>query len=150
MAMMMNETRIVLDGIPCQVYDASVNHLAELLDGCQQVLASHEQGAEVDPELLDLVTHFVPDLEEVQQIFAAGQVTPVGDTCRVEVELQVGHDGAMAHLQMQLVQLRLLGRRAADLPQSDPELMRFLKWAWDEFSDQLHGRAARPYGSRAM
>ena len=67
-----------------------------------------------------------------------------------EMPMHIGHAATMTHLQMQLLQLRLLGRRGAILTQSDPEISQLLAWIWDESADQLHGRPPRPYRLREV
>ena len=70
------------------------------------------------------------------------------DGVRVEAEMRVSDAALLAHLQMQLVQARFLGRGGLLLVASDPEVTQFLAWVWDESADQLHGRRPRPYRVR--
>lgn len=141
---------VVLTDIPAPIFDAAIGYLGDMLRECKLVLADHGQGSQVDPELVLLARGFVPDLEELREMFDSGSVTTVGNRHNVQVPMHIGHAATMTHLQMQLLQLRLLGRRGAILTQSDPEISQLLAWVWDESADQLHGRRARPYRLRQV
>lgn len=102
----------------------------------------------MDPMLTELAGRLVPDLEEVRDVFLDGIVSDDGEgTVCLAVTLQVVQAATLAHLQMQLVQLRLLERRGGLLLRSEPAITDLLVWIWDEASDQIHGRPARPYRS---
>lgn len=141
---------VVLSDIPASIFDAAICYLGDMLRECKLVLADHGQGSEVDPELVALAHGFVPDLEELRVMFDGGSVTTVGGRHNIQVPMHIGHAATMTHLQMQLLQLRLLGRRGAILTQSDPEISQLLAWVWDESADQLHGRPPRPYRLREV
>lgn len=137
---------VVLDRLPTQTFGAAVTYLADILRECQLVLVGRSQGDDADPTLSQLAEGLVPDLEEVRDAFAAAEVTTHADgSTRLEATLEVAQSGTLAHLQMQLIQLRLLGRRGGLMVESDPDVTQLLAWIWDEASDQLHGRPARAY-----
>lgn len=139
--------RVVLTELPADLFEAAVTYLADTLRECQLVLVDHGQGADAAPTLVELATGLVPDLEELRDLFRAAAITVEGPTCRVEVEMAPGDAGTVAHLQMQLDQLRYLNHHELLIP-SDPDVSRFLTWAWEEIADQLSGRRARPYHPR--
>jgi len=136
---------VVLEGLPVILFDTSVTYLADTLRECQLVLIDASQGAEVPPDLAGLAQGLVPDLEELRDLFRDASITTDGRTYRVEVGMRPTDASTLAHLQMQLVQLRYLGRLGNLLISSDPEVTQFLAWIWDEAADQLNGRAGRPY-----
>lgn len=138
---------IVLEGLPESLAEAATTYLEDTLRECQLVL-SDDVG--VDGPLRELATSLVPDLEEIRDLFSQADVSTDGEAVRYDVPMHVGHAGTMAHLQMQLVQLRLLGRRGQLLVPSDPTVTQFLAWVWDESMDQLHGRHPRPYRLREV
>lgn len=131
--------------VPTALFDAAVSYLADVLRECQLALEGHRAGIEADPQLADLASALVPDLEELQEIFRSSLATAEGDRTTVDLEMRMADAPLLAHLQMQLIQLRLVGRRGAMLVVSDPVITQFLAWVWDEASDQLHGRSPRPY-----
>ncbi len=137
---------VVLDRLPAVSFAAAVTYLADILRECQLVLVGRNQGALTDPTLAQLAEGLVPDIEEIRDVFEAGSLTTNddGSTCLV-APIEVGQAGTLAHLQMQLIQLRLLGRRGGLLVRSEPDVSQLLAWIWDEASDQIHGRPARPY-----
>ncbi len=144
----MNDPRaprpVVLDGLPAERFRGGVTYLADVLRECQLVLVGRDQGADSDPTLIGLAEGLVPDLEEMRDAFNAGTLATNPDgTIRFETTLGVAQSATLAHLQMQLVQLRLLGRAGGLLVESDPEVTELLAWIWDEAADQLHGRAPR-------
>lgn len=141
---------VLLDGLPGSLVEAATTYLADMLRECQLVVADQDPESAVSDELRELASSLVPDLEEVRALFAGAQRSHEGDATRIEVGMHAGHAGIMAHLQMQLVQLRLLGRRGELLVPSDPVVTQFLAWVWDESSDQLHGRRPRPYRLREV
>ncbi|QXC63316.1 hypothetical protein KSP35_11310 [Aquihabitans sp. G128] len=136
---------VVLDGLPVILFDTAVTYLADTLRECQLVLVDVAQGQEAGSDLAGLAAGLVPDLEELRDLFRAAAITTDGKTYRVEVPMRTADAGTLAHLQMQLVQLRYLGRLGNLLISSDPEITQFLAWIWDEAADQLNGRAGRPY-----
>ena len=137
---------IVLDRLPQAEFEVAVTYLTDVLRECQLLLVDRAQGTDRDPALSALADGLLPDLEEVGDAWDAATITDHGDgTVRIETVLAVGQSGTLAHLQMQLIQLRLLGRTGGLLVQSDPEVSQLLTWIWEEISDQLHGRPARPY-----
>ena len=136
---------VVLADLPSVVLSSAVTYLADVLRECQLVLVGRDQGSEVDPTLATLAEGLVPDLEELSDLFRGARVTEDGETSTVEIELAPADAALLAHLQMQLVQLRFVGRRGGLLVSSDPAVTGFLAWVWDEAADQLYGRTARPF-----
>lgn len=137
---------VVLDDLPASTFQAGVTYLADVLRECQLVLVGSDQGADPAPDVLALVEGLVPDLEEIGDLFDAGEIdVRDGATLRFRAAAEVGQVGLLAHLQMQLVQLRLVGRRGNLMVRSDPQVTQLLAWIWDEVADQLHGRPPRPY-----
>jgi len=136
---------VVLADLPAAVFSAAVTYLADVLRECQLVLVGREQGSEVDPTLEGLAEGLVPDLEELRELFRAADVVGDDQVCSVEIPLSPADAALLAHLQMQLVQLRFVGRRGGLLVASDPEVTGFLAWVWDEAADQLYGRTARSF-----
>lgn len=140
---------VVLEGLPERLATAALTYLADTRRECQLVLADDEPGA-TSPQLRELAASLVPDLEEVRDLFTRADCGAEGGTLRYAFPMHAGHAGVMAHLQMQLVQLRLLGRQGELLVPSDPLVTHVLTWMWDEAMDQLHGRAPRPYRLREV
>ncbi|MCU1355707.1 MAG: hypothetical protein JWM89_1125 [Acidimicrobiales bacterium] len=137
---------VVLDHLPAQTFEAAVSYLGDTLRECQLVLVGRTQGSDHDPILSALAEGLVPDLEEIGDAFDASSVIQLDDgSLRLDGELEVAQTGTLAHLQMQLIQVRLLGRRGGLMVRSDPDVTQLLAWIWDELSDQLHGRPPRPY-----
>ena len=137
---------VVLDHLPAQTFEAAVSYLGDTLRECQLVLVGRAQGSDADPTLSALAEGLVPDLEEIGDAFDASSVTQLSDgSLRLDGELEIAQTGTLAHLQMQLIQVRLLGRRGGLMVRSDPDVTQLLAWIWDELSDQLHGRPPRPY-----
>jgi hypothetical protein len=137
---------VVLDQLPATTFQAGVTYLADVLRECQLVLVGSDQGSNPAPEVLALAEGLVPDLEEIGDLFEAGDLAAVdATTVRFRADAQVGQVGLLAHLQMQMVQLRLIGRRGNLMVRSDPQVTQLLAWMWDEAADQLHGRPPRPY-----
>lgn len=137
-----------LDGVPQDTFAAAVSYLSDVLRECQLVQVAHHQQRPLDPMLAELAGGLVPDLEAVREVFLDGTVSDDGGgTVCLAVTLQVAQAATLAHLQMQLVQLRLLERRGGLLLRSDPAITQLLDWIWGEASDQLRNRPARPYRS---
>lgn len=135
-----------IDRLPPVSFHAAVTYLADVLRECQLVLVAADQGLETDPNLDALARGLVPDIEEIADAFRAADVSTNPDgTIHLVGWLELRHAATVAHLQMQLVQLRLLGRRGGLLLESDPQITQLLAWIWDELADQLHGRPPRPY-----
>lgn len=135
-----------LDQLPAATFRACVVYLDDVLRECQLVLVSAEQGNESDPTLNALAAGLVPDIEEVGDAFRAAELTTNPDgTVHLQGTLEFNQSATLAHLQMQLIQLRLLGRRGGLLLESDPQVTQLLAWIWDELGDQIHGRAPRRY-----
>jgi len=137
---------IVLDGLPEEPFRAAVGYLDDALRECQLVLVARSQGHRTDAELGSVASRLVPDIEEIADAFRAAEATSDGaGSLRLVGTLMVGQDATIADLQVQLVHLRTLGRRGDLLLESDPETAALLTWIAEETSDQLHGRAPRPY-----
>lgn len=137
---------VVLDHLPAATFRAAILYLDDVLRECQLVLSGHAQSDDVDPTLVGLAEGIVPDIEELRDAFRAAELSVLEDgSLRMVGELEVGQSGTIAHLQVQLIQLRLLGRRGGLLLESDPQVTHLLAWLWEETADQLHGRDARPY-----
>jgi len=135
-----------LDRLPPVTFEAAITYLRDVLRECQLVLVAVGQGRRTDPVLESLAAGLVPDIEEMADAFRAAQVASNPDgSVRLVGSLQLHQAGTIAHLQMQMVQLRLLGRRGGLLVESDPQISQLLAWMWEELADQLHGRAPRPY-----
>lgn len=142
----MTRVPVLLDGLPTATFEAAVTYLKDVLRECQLVLVGRSQGSDGDPMLSQLAEGLVPDLEEVGDAFDASEISPgPGGTLRLSGSLLVAQAATLSHLQMQLIQLRLLGRRGGLLVTSDPHVTQLLVWIWEELSDQLHGRQARAY-----
>ncbi len=136
--------RVVLVGLPAPLFEAAVTYLADTLRECQLVLVADQQGTAADPALIELAGGLVPDLEELRDVFRAAAIVAEGAGLRVEVELSPGDAGTIAHLQLQLTQLRYVTPRDL-LVTGNAEVSALLAWVWDEVGDQLLGRAARRY-----
>ena len=134
-----------LKGVPIGPFDEAVSYLADVLRECQLVIVQKSQGQETDPDLARLAEGLVPDLEELRELFRTATVVARDGRYHIEVPMSRPDAGTLAHLQLQLIQLRLLGRRGRLLVAGTPEVTQILTWLWDEAADQLHGRAARPY-----
>lgn len=141
---------VVLEGLPVILFDSAVTYLADMLRECQLVLVDIDQGATVDATMADLALGLVPDLEELRDLFRDAGITTDGRTYRVTLTMVPSVAATLAHLQMQLVQLRFIGRLGGLLVGSDPEVTQFLAWVWDEAADQINGRAPRPYRGRTV
>ena len=139
---------VLLAELPVTAFSEAVTYLGDVLRECQLLVVDADQGADVDPAMEALARALVPDLEELREIFRAATITSGRDGVRVEAEMRVSDAALLAHLQMQLVQARFLGRGGLLLVASDPEVTQFLAWVWDESADQLHGRRPRPYRVR--
>jgi hypothetical protein len=134
-----------LERLPAALLDQAITYLGDTLRECQLVLVDRDQGRRDDSPLLTLAEALVPDLEEVRDVVRAADVRTEGDEVQIDLVLRLEHAATIAHLQMQLVQLRLLGRRGSLLVESDPEVTQLLAWIWEETADQIHGRTPRPY-----
>ncbi len=139
---------IVLDGLPSASFPACVGYLDDALRECQLVLVAAGQGHRTDPELDRVARALVPHIEEIGDAFraASSTVNPDG-SLRLEGSLTLDQAAMVTDLQVQLVHLRILGRRGDLLLDSDPEIAQLLTWIWEEIADQLAGRAPRPYAS---
>ncbi len=137
---------IVLDRLPGASFQAAVGYLDDALRECHLVLVAQGQGHRTDAQLSRVATALVPDIEEIADAFRAAESTTDDDgSIRLTGSLTVDQAATIADLQVQLVHLRILGRRGDLLLDSDPEIAQLLTWIWEEISDQLHGRPARPY-----
>ncbi|WP_421118729.1 hypothetical protein ACE2AJ_15365 [Aquihabitans daechungensis] len=133
---------IVLDGLPEAPFRAAVGYLDDALRECQLVLVAQSQGHRTDADLGRVASGLVPDIEEIGDAFRAAEATSDGaGSLRLAGTLTVGQAATIADLQVQLVHLRILGRRGDLLLDSDPEIAALLTWIWEETSDQLQGRA---------
>jgi len=140
------EHLVVLDGMPTELFRRAVTYLADVLRECQLVLVGRAQGDDPEPTISGLAEGLVPDLEEVRDAFTSGTYELNADgTIRFQTVLAVTQAATLAHLQMQLVQLRLLGRNGGLMVEGHPDVTELLAWIWDEASDQLHGRAPRAH-----
>ena len=137
-----------LDRLPPETFRQVVVYLDDVLRECQLVLVAEAQGQPTDPALSEVAKGLVPVIEEIGDAFEAADVRSDGaGSLRLTGSLTVGQAATIADLQVQLVHLRTLGRRGDLLLDSDPEIAALLTWIWEEISDQLHGRAPRPYRS---
>lgn len=137
--------RVVLDGLPDRLYDAAVRYLGDVLRECHLVLVGRDQGSSDDVDLVVLAQGLVPDLEELRDLFAMATVTQQGGYRTVGVDLRPTDAATLAHLHLQLVQLRFVDRRDGVLLRTDPEVARLLAWVRDEAAEQLAGRVPRAY-----
>ena len=79
------------------------------------------------PRCSALAAGLVPDIEEVGDAFRAAELTTNPDgTIHLQGTLEFNQSATLAHLQMQLIQLRLLGRRGGLLLESDPQVTQLL------------------------
>ena len=139
---------IVLDGLPAASFHALVGYLDDARRECQLVLVAEGQGRATDAELARVARSLVPDLEEIGDAFRAATSTVNADgSLRLEGSLTVDQTAMVTDLQVQLVHLRILGRRGDLLLDSDPVIAQLLTWIWEEIADQLAGRAPRPYAT---
>ncbi|HWJ60516.1 MAG TPA: hypothetical protein VNS19_00985 [Acidimicrobiales bacterium] len=137
---------IVLDGLPAAAFQVAVGYLDDALRECQLVLVAESQGHATDPDLSHVARALVPAIEEVGDAFRAADSRSNPDgTLRLSGSLTVGQAAIVADIQVQLVHLRILGRRGDLLLESDPETAQLLTWVWEEVSDQIAGRPPRPY-----
>lgn len=137
---------IVLDGLPETSFREAVGYLDDALRECQLVVVAEDQGHPTHPALSQVARALVPDIEEMRDAFVAATSTHNDDgSLRITGSLLVGQAGMVADLQVQLVQLRILGRRGDLLLESDPEVAQLLTWIWEAVLDQLAGRPARSY-----
>ncbi len=137
--------RVLLAGLPTPLYDAALGYLGDVLRECHLVLVGRDQGSTGDTDLVALAEGLVPDLEELRALFAVAAVTQQ-DGCRtIAVDLRPTDAATLAHLHLQLAQLRFVERRGGVLVPTDPEVARLLAWVRDEASEQLAGRVARPF-----
>lgn len=136
---------VVLDGLPVALFDASLTYLADILRECQLILVRQGQDGAADPLLVELADHLVPDIEALRDLFGQAHISVERGRYRVELSMGLPDAETIAHLQMRLVQVRLLGRRGSLMVVSDPRVTQLLAWIWDEAADQLHDRRARPY-----
>ncbi len=137
---------VVLDQLPAATFQAGVTYLADVLRECQLVLLGSDEEGDPAPDVLALVEGLVPDLEEIGDLFDAGDLAMRDEvTVCFRADAEVGQVGLLAHLQMQLGQLRLIERHGNLMVRSDPQVSQLLAWIWDEVADQLHGRPPRPY-----
>lgn len=137
--------RVVLAGLPAPLYDAAVAYLGDVLRECHLVLLGRDQGTEPDGDLVVLAEGLVPDLEELRDLFGAATVTEETGTRTLAVDLRSTDAATLAHLHLQLAQLRFVDRRDGVLLPTDPEVARLLAWVRDEAAEQLAGRSPRPY-----
>lgn len=137
--------RVVLADLPTPLFDAAVGYLGDVLRECQLVLLGREQGVEVDPDLASLAEGLVPDLEELRGRFQAADIIGQDGHRTVAVDLRSTDAGTLAHLHVQLAQLRFISRRGGVLVGADPAVTQVLAWVRDEAAEQLNGRAARPF-----
>lgn len=136
-----------LESLPAGLFSRAITYLADVLRECQLMLVDHhdKQTPVTEPAVLDLVRALVPDLEEVRDLFRRAEIVVGDDTVSIHSSMPLSTVATMAHLQMQLVQLRFLASEGGMLVPSEPEVSKLLAWVWDEASDQLHGRPSRPY-----
>jgi hypothetical protein len=137
---------IVLDGLPEAAFRAAVGYLDDARRECQLVLVAQGQGQNIDPALGRLAARMVPAIEEIGDAFRAAESTPDGTgALRLVGVLEMDQATLIGELQIQLVHLRAVGRRGDLLLDSTPDTAALLTWIWEEISDQLQGRAPRPY-----
>lgn len=137
--------QVVLAGLPAPLYDAAVSYLRDVLRECHLVLVGRDQGSTADSDLVTLAEGLVPDLEELRDLFAAAAVTEVDGHRTLAVDLRAADVATLAHLYLQLGQLRFVDPRDGVLLPTDPEVAVLLAWVRDEAAEQLGGRAARRY-----
>ena len=137
--------RVVLAGLPSPLYDAARGYLGDVLRECHLVLLGRDQGSSIDADLVALAEGMVPDLEELRDLFAKATVTDVDGLRTLAVDLRATDAATLAHLHLQLTQLRFVDRRDGVLLPTDPEVAQLLAWVRDEAAEQLGGRPARAY-----
>ncbi|MBX3284451.1 MAG: hypothetical protein KF703_03830 [Actinobacteria bacterium] len=137
--------RVVLAGLPAPLYEAALGYLGDVLRECQLVLVGQGRGGEDDPDLVALAEGLVPDLEELRDVFARAENTQVDGHRRLEVDLRPSDAATLAHLHLQLGQLRFVERHGGVLLPTDPEVANLLAWVRDEAAEQLAGRMPRTY-----
>lgn len=137
--------RVVLAGLPAPLYDATVSYLGDVLRECHLVLLGRDQGSTSDHDLVVLAEGLVPDLEELRDLFRAAAVTEEDGHRTLAVDLRATDAATLAHLHLQLAQLRFVDRRDGVLLPTDPEVARLLAWVRDEAAEQLAGRGPRAY-----
>lgn len=137
--------RVVLSGLPVWLYDAALSYLSDVLRECHLVLVGRDQGAAGDADLVALAEGLVPDLEELRDLFAVAAVTEVDGHRAIAVDLRPTDAATLAHLHLQLGQLRYVDRRDGVLLPTDPDVAHLLAWVRDEAAEQLGGRPPRPY-----
>lgn len=136
-----------LDGLPADRFHRAVTYLDDTLRECQLMLvgpppAPDDRAAQ---DLHQLARALVPDIEEIRAAFRSGTFEVEDDRVSLHVTAVPALASTMIHLQSQIVQLRLVGRRGALMTESDPEVTSLLAWIWDEAADQLHGREPRSF-----
>jgi hypothetical protein len=137
---------VVLDRVPAETFRAVVVYLDDVLRECQLVLVAQSQGRSVGQDLADIASGLVPDIEEIADAFRSASVDANDDgTLHLRGFLGADQAAVIASLQLRLVQIRQLGRRGVLLLDSDPVVIQLMVWIWEELSDQLAGRPARPY-----
>lgn len=137
---------VELDHVPPETFRSMVVYLDDVLRECQLVLVSESQGRAVGQDLADIASGLVPDLEAIGDAFRRADVAANDDgTLHLRGELDAGQAALIPGLQLRLVQIRQVGRRGALLLESDPVVIGLMVWVWEELSDQLAGRPARPY-----
>lgn len=139
--------RVVLAGLPAALYDATVGYLGDVLRECHLVLVGRDQGSRADGDLVVLAEGLVPDLEELRDLFSTADVTQEDGHRTLAVDLRQTDAATLAHLHLQLAQLRFVDRRDGVLLPTEPEVARLLAWVRDEAAEQLAGRAPRPYSA---
>ena len=102
--------RVVLAGLPSPLYDAARGYLGDVLRECHLVLLGRDQGSSVDADLVALAEGMVPDLEELRDLFAKATVTDVDGLRTLAVDLRATDAATLAHLHLQLTQLRFVDR----------------------------------------
>ena len=95
-------------------FDAAVAYLDDVLRECQLSWSVHAQGSgAADPTLVAVAARaWCPTSRSCADVFRAADITTDGRWLRIRGGLAAASQpSTLAHLQMQLVQLRLLGRR---------------------------------------
>lgn len=136
----------VLDRVPADALAATVAELRDVHRECQLVLIGAEQGSAADPEVVELASALLADLDEVGDLYDATATTELpGGLLRLEGRLAPGQAATLTHLQVQLLQLRLVARRGGLLLTFDPSVAAMVAWICEEVADQVHGRPPRAY-----
>lgn len=136
---MVDHTTVHLVDMPVERFRRAVTYLDDTLRECQLVLLS-PRGEDADPAARDvrrLAEAVVPDLEEIRGLFRSGTLTTTGDLVSFTAEVPDITAMTIAHLQVHLVQIRLVARRGALLTEGDPEVTALLTWIWESVADQL-------------